>query len=386
MDFNGFFSKISGSSKYESKKIEKKDQLRCIKFNQPHTRISAISKQGIFVFSLNPIKVQWKLEQEEVLFVEQIFETSIIAFVSIENPFKLVLFDFKSKEIIQEVDESDQIVGVRCTELFFFLMFHNKIKVYTKKKMNVIGYYDANLDSKNDPENLHRICVTSEKNDVIATKCKEIGKIKVLNFTKQRNIEIKAHKTEISVISMNKNGSIVATSSKKGTLIRIFDTKTKDLLQELRRGTFSARIYCLAFSNFANDLCCCSERGTIHIFSYQLKKKENQVNDLEKSVQKTTSNRTSKFSVLGFLGLSFFNSEWSKLELKSSLGDGKCCFQSNNEIIFLSNNGIVSTIKFDDTKASFINKEIDLSKILGKNEMKTKKNTSTGKITIKTFN
>lgn len=54
---------------------------------------------------------------------------------------------------------------------------------------------------------------------------------------------IPAHENTISSLILNHNGSLVATASEKGTLIRVYDTAHGKLLHEFRRGTDQAMIY-----------------------------------------------------------------------------------------------------------------------------------------------
>nr|XP_011718639.1 WD repeat domain phosphoinositide-interacting protein 3 [Macaca nemestrina] len=51
----------------------------------------------------------------------------------------------------------------------------------------------------------------------------------------------------------------------KGTLIRIFDTSSGHLIQELRRGSQAANIYCINFNQDASLICVSSDHGTVHI-------------------------------------------------------------------------------------------------------------------------
>ena len=61
-------------------------------------------------------------------------------------------------------------------------------------------------------------------------------------------VVVNAHKNELVCLAINQGGTMVATASTKGTLIRIWDTARRVQLVELRRGADQARIYCINFS------------------------------------------------------------------------------------------------------------------------------------------
>lgn len=54
---------------------------------------------------------------------------------------------------------------------------------------------------------------------------------------------INAHQSDVACVSLNQPGTVVASASQKGTLIRLFDTQSKEKLVELRRGTDPAILY-----------------------------------------------------------------------------------------------------------------------------------------------
>lgn len=56
-------------------------------------------------------------------------------------------------------------------------------------------------------------------------------------------IWIAAHKSELGCIALNPQGTRLATASQKGTLIRVWDTVTKNQIVELRRGSDIATVY-----------------------------------------------------------------------------------------------------------------------------------------------
>jgi len=53
-------------------------------------------------------------------------------------------------------------------------------------------------------------------------------------------------------MNLNFNGSLVASASEKGTIIRIFATDTGHAIQEVRRGSEKAEIYSLSFDKNSN--------------------------------------------------------------------------------------------------------------------------------------
>jgi len=79
-----------------------------------------------------------------------------------------------------------------------------------------------------------------------------------------------AHKTALTTIALPPSGRLLATTSSRGTLIRIWDTQSGKLVKELRRGADKAEIYGVAFRPDEQDLCVWSDKGTVHVFSLGL--------------------------------------------------------------------------------------------------------------------
>lgn len=110
---------------------------------------------------------------------------------------------------------------------------------------------------------------------------------------------------------MNNDGSLLASASKQGTIIRIYQTKDGALIQELRRGSKNSEIFSLVFNYNSKYLACSSSSGTVHIF-------------IVKDEQNEVQNQKSVFGyIANFIGFKneYLNSEWSfaqyHLELKS---------------------------------------------------------------------
>lgn len=95
------------------------------------------------------------------------------------------------------------------------------------------------------------------------------GNVKLIDLadTDKQPIIIPAHTSKLTCLMLNIQGTRLATTSDKGTLIRIFNTHDGNLLTELRRGSQPATIYSINFSPDSSLLVASSSHGTIHVFS-----------------------------------------------------------------------------------------------------------------------
>lgn len=92
--------------------------------------------------------------------------------------------------------------------------------------------------------------------DVMLFDANELQEIKV----------IPAHQAPLSCMAINSEGTLLATASEKGTVIRVFELPSAKKLYQFRRGSMPARIYCMTFNATSTLLCVSSATETIHIF------------------------------------------------------------------------------------------------------------------------
>lgn len=77
---------------------------------------------------------------------------------------------------------------------------------------------------------------------------------------------IEAHKSPLSAVALNNDGTLLATASDKGTIIRVFTVPGAQKLYQFRRGTYPSRIYSMSFNLNSTLLCVSSATETVHIF------------------------------------------------------------------------------------------------------------------------
>ncbi|KAJ3485957.1 hypothetical protein NLI96_g4575 [Meripilus lineatus] len=83
---------------------------------------------------------------------------------------------------------------------------------------------------------------------------------------------IQAHKSPISFLSINSTGTLLATASDKGTVIRVWSIPGAEKLYQFRRGTREAKIYSINFNAVSTLLAVSSAHDTVHIFKLGLHK------------------------------------------------------------------------------------------------------------------
>ena len=85
------------------------------------------------------------------------------------------------------------------------------------------------IDTCNNPKGLCAVSYGREPT-VLVTPEKNAGQVRVKHFEKDTVKIINAHQSQIAALALNYEGTILATASDKGTLVRIYDTQAGDQL------------------------------------------------------------------------------------------------------------------------------------------------------------
>ncbi|RCK55828.1 SVP1-like protein 2 [Candida viswanathii] len=113
---------------------------------------------------------------------------------------------------------------------------------------------------------------SSSSYQTLAFPGRSVGQIQIVDVGNNSNEKnsmniIKAHKLNIRCLCLNKSGTLVASASITGTLIRIHSTRTTTLLYEFRRGIDKAVITSMKFSHDDSKLAVLSDKHTLHVYN-----------------------------------------------------------------------------------------------------------------------
>uniref|UniRef100_A0A8P4GH95 WD repeat domain phosphoinositide-interacting protein 4 n=1 Tax=Dicentrarchus labrax TaxID=13489 RepID=A0A8P4GH95_DICLA len=225
--------------------------VNSLQFNQDQSCFCCAMETGVRIYNVEPLMEKGHLgERTGVVSVER---------GSRDPKDKLVLEFTFTKPVLAVRMRHDKIIIVLKNRIYVYSFPDNPVKLFE-------------FDTRDNPKGLCDLCPSLEKQLLVfpGHKCGSLQLVDLSNTkpgTSSAPFTINAHQSEIACVALNQPGSVAASASRKGTLIRLFDTTTRDKLVELRRGTDPATLYCINFSHDSSFLCASSDKGTVHIFA-----------------------------------------------------------------------------------------------------------------------
>ncbi|KAL4239273.1 WD repeat domain phosphoinositide-interacting protein 4 [Mactra antiquata] len=282
-----------------------KSGVLSLRFNQDQGCFTCSSESGLRIYNVDPLAQKLCLNTEMVGSVantEMLFRTNIIAIVgggrnSRFDEKAVVIWDASQgntdKSVLMDITFSQPVTAVRLKKDRLIVVLRNQVHVFSfpnnPQKLKA-------FDTRDNPRGLCEVSPFGSNMVFPGHKC---GSVQIVNLDSTQPGQtsspstINAHKTELACVALNQSGTLLATASVKGTLIRVFDVNKKTMQLELRRGADPAKLYCISFSLDSAYLCASSDKGTVHIFA----------------VKETELNRRSSFKKMGFLG-QYVESQW----------------------------------------------------------------------------
>ena len=173
--------------------------------------------------------------------VELLYRTNIIALVGGgDKPKwdhnKVMLWDDSQMKVIGELNFKTAVKAVKLRKdkyIYSILLtssVRNRIIVVLEKKIYVYNFQTLKLEKKFEttPNPRGLIAMSGSKDTcVLACLAGTKGNINVIHFDKNSHtLAIQAHVSDVNAIALNQDGTLVATASTKGQVIRIFSAET----------------------------------------------------------------------------------------------------------------------------------------------------------------
>lgn len=321
-----------------------------ISFNQDSSCFALGTEKGFCIYNTIPFKDSFIRDMKGGIgIIEMLNRSNILALVGGGNnpkyaKNKLIIWDDHRAKVISELRFNSEVKNVKLTRQHIYVVC--TLAIYEFDFMTF-----KNTQTFQSPDNHKGLFAIAVSSNIIAypgNTCGSVAIYKNVNETEKIN----AHQNPLSCISLNKDGSLVATTSEKGTIIRVFSTTNSVCLKELRRGTENAEIYSIAFDNANKFIACTSDRKTIHVFELVDSKNVNTVdNDGNNVEQSNTLMKSSK-------GL---KTERSVFKFKVNDSKAICSFGSDDTIVVITSDGKYHRFRYDaKTMESAVDEEKDI--------------------------
>jgi hypothetical protein len=225
--------------------------------------------EGFNMFQVYPFKQYFVNKSGGVRFAELLFSTPLVTLVGSGDtpsfsPRKLRLFLTSTNAQLLDLTFRTAICGVKINQKRLAVVLETSIHLYDV-------YSAKSLHSLATVPNPEGICALSPTDaSFLAYQKEEPGKLYLFDTINLVNVAvIQAHSGSIACVTFSPDGTLLATASAKGTVIRVFRLSDRQRLFELRRGSTQTQIYDIVFSADNRFLACSSRTGTVHLWKLE---------------------------------------------------------------------------------------------------------------------
>lgn len=285
-------------------------------FNQDASCLVVGTSKGLEVYTCNPFGRCYRSEDGSIGLAQMLFSTSLVATVGLgeangPSPRRLRVCNTKRDRLICELTFPTKILRVKMNRQRLAVFLEDQVYVYNMADMRLLHAFDTTPNPEgvgdlssgvvsfaNLPQRAEGFAGTAgaagaagegakkpdasfpgsagylvfpagppAKHTLAPSPPGPTGELTVVDGDTMAPVNIlKAHRSPLAHACMSADGALLATSSDKGTLVRVFSLPAGRLLHQFRRGTQRSRIWSMAFNISATLLAVSSATGTVHIY------------------------------------------------------------------------------------------------------------------------
>ncbi|KAL1903685.1 autophagy protein [Sporothrix stenoceras] len=257
--------------------------LNFVTFNQDHSCLAVGTSKGFRIYHTDPFSKIFSSDDGSVSIIEMLFSTSLVAMVL--SPRHLVIQNTKRASVICELTFPSAVLAVRLNRKRLAVVLEDEIYLYDIANMSLLYtiatspnpsaicglspssdncYIAYPLPKPREDRDEKRPSHAPPLSSYVAPTSGEVLIFDTITL-KAVNV-IEAHRSPLSCVAINSDGTLLATASETGTIIRVFSVPKGQKLYQFRRGTYPSTIYSMSFNHDSSLLCVSSTSDTVHIF------------------------------------------------------------------------------------------------------------------------
>jgi len=198
---------------------EQRNELLFVGFNQDYGCFACGTDNGFIVYNCYPLKERFRREFESggIGIVEMLFRCNILALVGGGKnpkypPNKVLIWDDYQNKCIAELEFRSEVKAVKLRRDRIVVVLYNRVYVYNFADLQLLHQLET-------CENPRGLCALSPSvnNTVLACPGPRPGFVHVELYDSKQIVEFQAHENTLSQITLNPDGTLLATTSEKNT-------------------------------------------------------------------------------------------------------------------------------------------------------------------------
>ncbi|OQD81481.1 hypothetical protein PENANT_c027G02626 [Penicillium antarcticum] len=256
--------------------------MNFVTFNQDYSYLAVATSKGFQIFTTEPFAKSYEAKEGNIAVIEMLFSTSLVALIL--SPRRLQIQNTKRQCTICELTFPTTVLAVKLNRKRLVIVLEDQIYLYDIQTMKLLSTIDTSPNPNAicalapSSENCYMAYPLPQKAHASASPpthappgtthvAPTTGDVLIFDAVKLEAINvIEAHRSPLALIALNSDGTLLATASDKGTIIRVFSVPDGHKLYQFRRGSMPSRIYSMSFNTTSTLLCVSSSTDTVHIF------------------------------------------------------------------------------------------------------------------------
>ncbi|KAF4445975.1 autophagy-like protein 18 [Fusarium austroafricanum] len=234
--------------------------LNFITFNQDHSCLAVGTSKGFRIYHTDPFSRIFSSDDGNIAIIEMLFSTSLVALIL--SPRHLIIQNTKRASVICELTFPSAVLAVRLNRKRLAVVLEDEIYLYDISNMSLLHTIPTSpnpsaicalspssencfiaypLPKPREDSDARRPAHAPPHSAFVAPTSGEVLVFDTLTL-KAVNV-IEAHRSPLCCICLNNEGTLLATASETGTIIRVFSVPKGQKLYQFRRGTYPSTIY-----------------------------------------------------------------------------------------------------------------------------------------------
>ncbi|GAA5989444.1 hypothetical protein JCM11641_007907 [Rhodosporidiobolus odoratus] len=309
--------------------------------NSTDAHFGAATTDGWAIYTTNPLEtvIRRDLPDASLRLVLPLERSNLLFLVGgppspLYPPNKVIMWDCQTEQAAAELEFREEVRGLAARRDRLVVVLRRRVVLFVLGRGEIGIWREGTWETSDNPKGLVALA-TEPGSSLLAFPGRQPGQVQLVRLPPHDPSSpplppppshdptmapypsfsiILAHESSLSALSCTPSGSLLATASSKGTLVRVWDANASSLVKELRRGTDTAEIFDIAMRQDGGAVAVSSDKGTVHVWDLKREKDEKRRDGRDSG--SSAPRGTKQLSLLKPYLPKYFSSSWSHSQFR----------------------------------------------------------------------